>query len=121
MCVACEEALISLPEVTVLPGTLVDVRPKLPRRREASVPATTLTLQPQQSVRILDAAGRPLLDIGWNEAGPVLQLAGSGAELDIAGPFRLSADSIDLLAHDGGLRMMAKDDVVVRGEKVRLN
>ena len=133
MCTACEDALIALPnvglpastaEVTYAAMSNIDTRPPQPktklRRAETSVPMATLVLQPQQSVRILDHTGRALLDILWNETGPVLQLAGD-ADLDVSGALRISAQSIDMLAHDGAMRLMAKDDVIVRGEKVRLN
>jgi hypothetical protein len=120
MCVSCEEALITLPDVSVPAAQLPRDEIKLPRRRESGVPMATLVLEPQQSIRILDSTGRALVDILCGEGGPVLQLAGS-ADLDVAGALRISADSIDMLAHDGAMRLMAKDDVIVRGEKVRLN
>jgi hypothetical protein len=133
MCTACEDALIALPNVA-LPSTSSEVsyaamspidplprREKLKlRRSETSVPMATLVLEPHQAVRVLDSTGRALLDISWNEAGPVLQLAGD-MNLDVSGALRINADSIDMLALDGAMRLMAKDDVIVRGEKVRLN
>lgn len=87
----------------------------------AREPVHTLQLEPRQAVRILDDRGEPLLDIGWSEAGPVLQLARGDAAIDVAGKLRVHADQIEMIARDGELKMLAKDDVVVRGEKIRLN
>lgn len=81
----------------------------------------TLQLEPHQSLRIVDHTGRPLLDIAWDEAGPVLQLANGDATLDVTGKLRMHADTIEMIARDGEMKMLAKDDVVLRGEKIRLN
>lgn len=84
-------------------------------------PARVLQLAQHEALRVIDAQGRPLVDIVSTEDGPVLQLLGEGTDLDVAGHLRVHADAIEMIARDGELKMLAKDDVIVRGEKVRLN
>ena len=102
----------------ILPSPVVPVTRMAPA---VTTPTRVLKLAQHESIRIVDSSGRPLLDILSGEHGPVLQLAQSDTQLDVAGQLRIYADAIEMIARDGELKMLAKDDVVVRGEKVRLN
>jgi hypothetical protein len=108
----CSPALGSTISAPPLPVTA----PKAP-----AIVTQTLVLKPRQVIRIVDHRGRPLLDVAAGENGPVLQLAEGDAGLDVSGKLRLHADAIEMIARDGELKMLAKDDVVVRGEIIRLN
>lgn len=107
-------ATAPLPQVTSTPQV---IRPQ----PVVVAPARVLTLKDHESLRIVDARGRALLDIFSSDRGPVLRLAENDADLEVEGKLRIQAAAIEMIAHDGELKMLAKDDVVVRGEKVRLN
>ena len=84
-------------------------------------PAATIHLQPDEAVIIAGADGRPLLEVRQGVTGPDVRLLQDGLELDINGPLRISADSVELSAERGGVQISASDDVAVTGEIIRLN
>jgi hypothetical protein len=94
----------------------------LTARPSASGPlARQLELLPDESLTIVDSAGTPLIEVTPGEAGPRLQLLSSQIDIDVAGALRLRAESIELCASAGSATVTASEDVIVRGEKVRLN
>ncbi len=112
MCTHTTAAIASQPIEAHIPVRLA---------KPIATPARLLMLKENESIRIVDARGRALLDILSSEHGPVLQMVDGDTNLDVAGQLRIHADAIEMIARDGELKMLAKDDVIVRGEKVRLN
>lgn len=105
------------PEPVVL-GVLdgFDRRPQ-PAPRAARV----FELLPDESVTIVDHAGSPLLEVARGDAGPTLRVLTREMHVDVPGKLRLSAESLELSATAGEAQLLAAQDVVVRGEKIRLN
>lgn len=81
----------------------------------------TLALAAHESLRVVDAHGRPLVNILATDAGPVLQLPSADLQLDVAGKLQIQADQVEMIARDGEMKLLAKDDIIARGEKIRLN
>lgn len=91
-------------------------RPVLPKQ-----PARSLELLGDESVTVVDSAGTPLIEVAQGEGGPTLRLLTTEMHVDVSGKLRLSAESIELSATAGQAKLLATEDVIVRGEKVRLN
>ena len=90
-----------------------------PRRRTEEA---TISLPPDQSLRIVTATGQTLLRIGWTSDGPLLELGQDDVALRLPGKLAIEAEGIDLAARSGPVRLIsANDDVIARGEKIRLN
>jgi hypothetical protein len=85
------------------------------------VPGPTVTVLPDQAVRVLSAENEQLLEVRQEETGLVVRLLREDVAIDLAGRLRLSARAIELQAKQGGVNIKATDDVVVEGEAVRLN
>lgn len=85
------------------------------------VPAATLALQPDESVRITAADGTPLVEVRQSGSGPVVRLFQADVSVELPGSLRIDARSIELHAKQGGVAIKATDAVVVQGESVRLN
>jgi hypothetical protein len=84
-------------------------------------PARTLELLPDESLTIVDSARTPLLEVASSETGPTLRVLASQVNIDVSGKLRVNAESIELNASAGPARVLATEDVIIRGEKVRLN
>lgn len=78
-------------------------------------------LRSDEVVEIRDSRGRPLVLIHEGEQGPVVTLARPNVDLEVAGALRIRAESLELAATRGALRLNASDDVIVRGEIIELN
>ncbi|MCB9681139.1 MAG: hypothetical protein H6733_06665 [Alphaproteobacteria bacterium] len=65
--------------------------------------------------------GTPLVQVRRGPEGPVVRLCTSAVALEVPGTLDLSAEALTLRARSGPLRVEATDDVVVRGEVIRLN
>ena len=90
-----------------------------PRRRTEEA---IVSLQPDQSLRVVTSAGQTLLRIGWTSDGPLLELGQDNVALRLPGKLAIEAEEIELAAHSGPVRITsANDDVIARGEKIRLN
>ena len=85
------------------------------------VPAATLSLQPDESVRVSASDGTPLVEVFQSDAGPVVRLCQPNVSIELPGKLRIDAKSIELNAKQGGVAIRATDEVVVQGEAVRLN
>ena len=83
--------------------------------------AATLEIKRDEIVRIDDSEGRPLLEVHSSEKGPVLKLLSEDVNLEVPGKFSVQAKSIQLDATLGEVRVTAHDDVLIKGENVRLN
>jgi hypothetical protein len=51
----------------------------------------------------------------------VLQLPSADLQLDVAGKLQIQADQVEMTARDGEMKLFAKDDIIARGERIRLN
>ncbi len=80
-----------------------------------------VTLERDEALRVRTRDGQPLLEIILDDSGPVVRLLQDDISLDIPGGLRVSARSIELAAREGGVNVTASDDVVMKGETVRLN
>lgn len=92
------------------------LRPE-PRRETAA----TITLQPDERLLVTAASGQDLLEVHLAEKGPVVRLLQPDVDLDIPGDLRLRAKAVRLEATMGKVEVEAHDDVVLRGENVKLN
>ncbi len=90
-------------------------RPEIQR-----IPAS-IKLEKDESIRVTTAEDEQLLEIYYEDAGPVVKLLKDDVELDLKGELRLSAKSIELNAKRGEARIKAVDDVVIDGENVKVN
>jgi hypothetical protein len=68
-----------------------------------------------------NAQGEAVLAIETVGASPTIKLAEGDVALDVAGRLKIAARSIDMEAKLGNVNITANDDVVVLGERVRLN
>lgn len=84
-------------------------------------PGPSVQLKEKEALHILAADGSPLLEVRQGEQGPVVRLLNQDLEIETAGDLRLNARSISLKARQGEIQMEATDDVVVKGEIIRLN
>jgi hypothetical protein len=87
-------------------------------RRETTA---TITLQPDERILVTTASGQDLLEVHLAEKGPVVRLLQPDVDLDIPGDLRLRAKAVRLEATMGKVEVEAHDDVVLRGENVKLN
>jgi hypothetical protein len=85
------------------------------------VPASTLRLEPGQSVSIIGHDGQPLLSVRQTEDGLCLELNRDEIELKARRRLRLSADSIEIAAGPGGVDVRTEGDAVTRARAIRLN
>ncbi|MBV1861639.1 MAG: hypothetical protein KUG77_24685 [Nannocystaceae bacterium] len=83
--------------------------------------AATLELKRDEAVRVVGADGKPLLELREGESGPVLTVLHDNLELATPGRLRLRGKSVELEAEQGSVNVRATDDVVVRGEVIKLN
>jgi hypothetical protein len=91
-------------------------RPELARRA-----AGTVELRRDEAIDILASDGRPLIRVREGESGPVIELIHADLELATPGRLRLRGEAVELSATQGQIEIAASDDVVVRGEVIRLN
>jgi hypothetical protein len=85
-----------------------------------SFPASTLRLEPGQSVSIIGHEGPPLLSVRQTEGGLNLELDQDQIELEARRRLRLSAHSIEMAAAPGGVDVRTKGDAVTRARAIRL-
>lgn len=91
-------------------------RPEIRRDSKAA-----LELLGDESVRVLSHDGSELVEVFQGEEGPVVRLLQADVNLELEGRLRISAKSLLFEARVGEARIEAKEDVVLRGEGVRLN
>lgn len=80
-----------------------------------------LKLEPGQAVRIVSHDGTALITVRQGVDGPELQLGTGNVELKAARTLRITADTIELHAKQGGVDLRAEGDTVVRARTIRLN
>ena len=91
------------------------------RPTEDAVRTPTVELPDDEALRVVDRAGRPLVEIRTGPEGAELRLIDDHAALKVSGRFRIEAGAIDLRAIAGGVEVEASEDVRIRGEVVKLN
>jgi len=117
---AGDRVLIASPENALEPvviGVVDGSRTRAPQAR--SGPA--LSLQRDESLLVCTREGQELLEVYYEESGPVLKLLNRDVDIEMDGDLRISADSIGLLARRGEAQVTASGDVVINGETVRVN
>ncbi|MEK9509676.1 hypothetical protein WI460_15870 [Gemmatimonadota bacterium Y43] len=81
----------------------------------------TVELPDDEALRVVDRAGRPLVEIRTGPDGAELRLVDENVALKVGGRFRIEAGAIEMRAVEGGVDVEASDDVQIRGEVVKLN
>lgn len=79
-----------------------------------------LELRRDESVRIANSEGRDLMELHQGESGPVLKVLHEDVEINAPGRLRLRGKQVELHT-EGRVEIKASDDVVIRGEVIRLN
>lgn len=87
-------------------------------RRETSA---TIALQSDERLLVTAANGQALLEVHLSDTGPVVRLLQPDVDVDIPGELRVRAKAVRLEAKMGSVEVKAHDDVVLRGETVKLN
>jgi hypothetical protein len=83
--------------------------------------ATELRLAPGQNIRILAHDGSALVTVKQGPDGAVVELGNGNVELKAARTLRLTADTIEIQAAQGGVDLRTEGDAVVRARTIRLN
>jgi hypothetical protein len=91
-----------------------------PREAEQR-PGPSLTLANDEVFTVRAENGTPLLEIARNADGPIVRLLTRDTQLELPGQLRIHAAEIELSARRGSVRIEASEEVVVRGEMIRLN
>lgn len=92
------------------------------RRPEvAKQDAARLELRLDEAIRVVSSEGHELLEISRGQAGPVVRVLGPDVAVELAGKLAIKATSVELEATSGPVTLKASDDVVLKGEVVRLN
>ena len=81
----------------------------------------TIALERGEAVRVTGPNGEPLCEIRASEEGPSVRLLAADVNLVLPGELRVDAKAIALKAREGEVRLEASDDVVGKGEMVKLN
>jgi virulence-associated protein VagC len=81
----------------------------------------TVTLKPDESIRVVSEDGTELVTVTPGEAGPEIRLLQRDADVRLPGKLRLQAKSVEIVAEEGGVDIEANHDVTVRGEIIHLN
>jgi hypothetical protein len=87
-------------------------------RRETSA---TIALQPDERLVVTAANGQELLEVHLSSKGPVVRLLQPDVDVDVPGELRVRAKAVRLEAKTGRVEVQAQDDVVLRGETIKLN
>jgi len=80
-----------------------------------------LSLRADETLRVKDQDGNPLLDIKHEHDGSVVQLHTTMSALDMPGAFRLIADTVEIDARQGEMKLAASGDIHMDGEVINLN
>jgi hypothetical protein len=89
--------------------------------RRACAAATELMLAAGESLTITASNGARLLEIAQQSSGPVVKLCEPNIRCELPGQLRIDAGSIELRTHAGDLQLESQDEVIVRGDLIRLN
>lgn len=78
-------------------------------------------LKADEVIRIESDEGVPLVEVRATEAGPAVRLMSKDVTMESAGALRLSGESVEIVARQGGVDVRATDDVKLNGEQIHLN
>jgi hypothetical protein len=116
-----DRVLVTLPvgwSEWVVTGALGREARELERDPENS---NELRLGPGETVRIVSHDGQPLLAVRQGADGPVFELGEGNVELKAARTLRITADTVELSAGEGGIDVRTDGDSVMRARTIRLN
>jgi hypothetical protein len=119
-----DRVLLTLPlgwQQWIVTGALGRESPPPDEAGESREDSAELRLAPGEALRILSHDGNPLVTIRQGATGPELELGGDHVELKAARTLKLSADTIELQASNGGIDLRTEGDTVVRARTIRLN
>jgi hypothetical protein len=85
------------------------------------LPAGYVAAPAPTGLKLVGPDGRLVLEIDTIGSAPCLRLPDTDLALDLPGRLKIAARSIDLQASLGNVTIRANDDVVVEGERIRLN
>lgn len=91
------------------------------RREPQTRTGAELSLKSDETLRVCDEAGNPLIEIQGTAEGPVVRLLSETSDIELPGKLRLKAKSLELEALAGPVKIKASDDVLVEGEIINLN
>jgi hypothetical protein len=80
-----------------------------------------LELESDEALRVVDRNGEQLLEMFQTAEGTVVRLLTDDTSVEFPGKLRLAADTIELAAGAGPIKIRASDDVIVNGEMIHLN
>jgi hypothetical protein len=92
-----------------------------PRPEPVAASAPVIEVKHDEKVRIVAENGTPLVEVTRTDDGPVVRVMSAATRLELPGNLQITADEIVLRARQGKVAIAAHDDVVVTGEKIRLN
>lgn len=91
-------------------------RPEIERTALVSI-----KLENDESIKIGNCDGLPLLEIAQSSEGPIVKLFDEKVKIDLPNELCIDAKRIELNAKQGELKLSATDNVVVKGEQIDLN
>lgn len=84
-------------------------------------PSISLSLKPDESIKVLSNEGEKLLEIYQDEFVPAVKLLHENTNIDLPGKQRVRAKDIELKATEWQAKINATENVVVNGEMIKLN
>ncbi len=91
------------------------------RPEKERVDKVSLELERDESVSVVTSNGEKLLEVFYEDSGPVVKLLKEDVQVEMPGNLRLCARSINLEAKTGEVVIKASEDVKIEGEVVHLN
>ena len=91
------------------------------RPEVAKTPAAQIELKGDECLQVVSSAGQPLVEVSQSSAGPVVRLLEPDVRVEFAGKLVVRAEGIEFEATLGQVAIKAREDVVIKGELVRLN
>ena len=91
------------------------------RRNPQPAAAATMALAAGQTMTITACDGTELVEVSHRNGGPLVRLCDRDVQWELPGKLRIDAAEIELYADNGPVQIAAQDDVVVRGQTIRLN
>jgi len=88
-----------------------------PAPREAHVRC----IRADETIRIEADDGTGLVEVLASASGPVVRLLRRDVSIEVPGALAIAAESIELRARQGAVKVAASEDVVVTGEEIHLN
>ena len=91
------------------------------RPSEKKVEKASLDLEKDESISVYAVTGDKILEVFYEDTGPVVRLMKEDIEVEMPGKGRISARSVNIEAKTGDVRIKASEDVKIQGEVVKLN